>query len=318
MGRVFILILGCLAIMAGSVIAQEVTITDFPIGVGGSVEAKMFRPYYPQLRELADSLALDPSLVAVVTGGADGTEYRRDHDAKNPGLALGRAHRLRSLLVNRFDVDPARITIQSQESREPGEAFRFAQVRIMVETPDLSDRVEALEQRPPVERHFTEVNQVPNEFIENLGLRISAGLTTSPFGAIPTLAGAVTWKRRVFVEGVFGHTAWKDTYRFMDTELETRRRCAGVLMSYFPSPDLPVGAVAGWARIEEIAQSYYDYVGMSEGPLIGLRYMPLDYLTVSALWHPARYREAQNVRSEVKNGQFLFSVAVSKTFGGGK
>jgi hypothetical protein len=318
MARVLLLIAGCLAGIVGSVWSQEVVVTGFPVGVGGSIEPQFFQSYYPELQAIADTLRHNPAAKAIVTGGADGIEYHENHDAKNPGLALGRAHLLRNLLVNQFGVDSARIIIRSQDSKTPGAAFRFASVRIVVEPPDLSGRVEALENRPPVEKHFTEIREVPGGFIENLGLQVSAGLTSSPFGAMPVAAGAVTWKRIVFVEAMFGHTVWDGTYRFMTVDLETRRRLAGFLAAFYPQHDLPIGVVGGWVRIEEMSQRYYDYVRMSEGPMFGLRATPLDYLSVTVAYNPSKHRVAGESLSQSKNSQFLVSIMVHKTFGGGK
>ena len=318
MARVLLLIAGCLAGIVGNVWSQEVVVSGFPVGVGGSVESEFFQPYFPQLQVNADTLSANPSARAIVTGGADGTEYRQNHDAKNPGLALGRAHLLRNLLVNQFGVDSSRMVIQSQDSKTPGDAFRFASVRIVLEPPDLSGRVEALENRPPVEKHFTEIREVPGGFVENLGLQVSAGLASSPFGAMPVVAGAITWKQIVFVEAFLGHTVWDGTYRFMAVDLETRRRLAGFLAAYYPKQDLPVGVIAGWVRVEEISQRYYDFVRMSEGPMFGLRATPLDYLSVTAAYNPSKHRVAGETLSQSKNNQFLISIMVHKTFGGGK
>ena len=320
MGKVLLLIAGCLAILAGSLWAQEVVITGFPIGVGGSVEPEIFQPYYPGLKAIADSLRADPGARAIVTGSADAIEYHEDHDAKNPGLALGRAHILRNLLVIELGVDSTQIIIETLETPEVGDAYRFASVRIVRRelTPDYEARLDALENRPPLEKHFTEVKEVPSPFIEQLGLQASVGLGSSPFGAMPVVAGAVTWRRIVFVEGVFGHTLWDDSYRFAGSELDTKRRLAGGLVVVYPLKDVPVGAVGGWIRIEEISQLYYDYVRMSEGPMFGLRATPFDFVSVTAVYNPSKHRVAGSEIAQSKNGQFLLSIMAHKTFGGGK
>lgn len=319
MARVLLLIAGCLAGIVGSVWSQEVVITGFPVGVGGSIEPEFFQPYYPQLQAIADALHNNPAVRAIVLGGADGVEYHEDHDAKNPGLALGRAHVLRNLLVTQFGIDSTQLVIETQESPIDGDAYRFASLRIVpAPSSDVDARLDALENRPPVEQHFTEIHDIPTTFIENLGLQISAGLASSPFGAMPVVAGAVTWKRIVFVEAVFGHTVWNNTYRFTGVDLETRRRQAGCLAAYYPWQNLPVGVIAGWVRIEEISQRYYDYVRLSEGPMFGVRAMPLDYLSVTAAYNPSKHRVAGEALSQSKNSQFLVSIMVHKTFGGGK
>ena len=319
MARVLLLIAGCLAGIVGSVWSQEVVIIGFPVGVGGSIEPELFQPYYPELKAIADTLRHNPMARAIVIGGADGIEYHESHDAKNPGLALGRAHILRNLLVTEFGVDSTQLAIETQESPIVGDAYRFASVRIVpAPTSDTDARLDALENRPPVEKHFTEIRDVPTTFIENLGLQISAGLTSSPFGAMPVVAGAVTWKRIVYVEAVFGHTVWDNTYRFLGVDLETRRRQAGFLAAFYPQEDLPIGVVAGWVRIEEISQRYYDYVRMSEGPMFGVRAVPLDFLSVTAVYNPSKHRVAGETLSQSKNSQFLVSIMVHKTFGGGR
>jgi hypothetical protein len=319
MARVLLLIAGCLAGIVGSVWSQEVVITGFPVGVGGSIEPQFFRTYYPELQTVADTLRHNPAARAIVTGGADGIEYHESHDAKNPGLALGRAHVLRNLLVVEFGVDSTQLVIETLESPIVGGAYRYVGVLIVsAPTSDIDARLDALENRPPVEKHFTEMREVPSGFIENLGLQVSAGLTSSPFGALPMAAGAVTWKRVFFVEAVFGYTVWDGTYRFMSVDLETRRRLAGFLAAYYPKQELPVGVIAGWVRAEEISQRYYDFVRMSEGPMFGLRATPLDYLSVTVAYNPSKHRVAGETLSQSKNNQFLISIIVHKTFGGGK
>jgi len=322
MARMVVLIAGCLAVLAGGAWAQEVVITGFPPGVGGSVDPDFFRPHYPQLQVIADTLRQYPDARAIVTGGADGFEYRVSHDAKNPGLALGRALTLRNLLVDEFGVDPTRIETEAQYCKGEDPLCRFAGVRVVrevkVEDSDLADRVTALENRPPVEKHFTETREVPAPFIENLGLEVSAGFSTSPVGGMPILAGAVTWKRIIFVEAVCGYTVWDDTYRYQGVDLETRRRQAGAMAIVFPLKNIPVGAVAGWLRVEEISQLYYDYVRLSEGPLFGLRGRAFDFLSATVAFHPTRHRYAESILSHTEDDQWLISLMVYKTFGGGK
>ena len=317
MSKIILLIAGCLA-LAGSGWSQEAVITNFPVGVGRSIGPEFFRPYQAQLRTIADTLHHYPAARAIVTGGADGLEYHEHNDALNPGLALGRAHALRNLLVAEFGVDSSQIIIQSQDVKEIGDSFRFVSVRIVRGQPDLTGRVEALENRPLVEKHFTETREVPSTFIENCGLRLNAGLSSSPFGAIPIVGGSVTWKRIIFFEGTFGYTLWDRTYRYMGADLDTRRRLAGGMVAVFPCPRLPVGAVGGWVRIEEISQRYYDYVRLSEGPMFGLRATPIDLLSVTAVYNPSKHRVAGSALSQSKNSQFLISIMVHKTFGGGK
>jgi hypothetical protein len=100
MKQYLILTLISLAFLTGPVLSQEVVITDFPLGVGGSVDPDVFKPYYAQLKAISDTLRMYPLARAIVAGGADGEEYRENNDAKNPGLALGRAYILRNLLIS--------------------------------------------------------------------------------------------------------------------------------------------------------------------------------------------------------------------------
>jgi len=319
MAKLVLTIVVCLAGIVSNTYSQEVIITGFPAGVGGSVGPEFFRPFYPGLEAIADTLHQNPAARAVITGGADGIEYYDGHDAKNPGLALGRAHILRNLLVIELGVDSTQIVIITQETPEVGDAYRFASVRVALgSVTDYDARLDALENRPPVEKHFTEVKEAPADFIENLGLQASAGISSSPFGAIPTVAGAVTWKRILFVEGFFGHTVWNDEYQFAGVELDTKHRLAGGMAVLYPLKKLPVGLLAGWERIEQISRLYYDYVRMSEGPLFGLRGAPVEFLSVTAAYNPSRHRVAGSELSQYKDGQFLISIMVQKTFGGGK
>jgi hypothetical protein len=298
--------------------AQEVMISGFPPGVGGDIDPGFLEPYYSQLSALADTLEKYPLSVAVVTGSADGLRYLKNNDAKNPGLAAGRAMMLRNLLVNKFGIDSTRILVQSIYAAEKGGQHRYAAVRVARELADLESRVDLLESRPSVEKHITEVREIFHEKIENMGIQLSAGISSSPFGGIPIAAGAITWKRFIFIEGIFGHTLWNDTYRIEDDNLNTRRRMTGGLISIYPLPDIPVGAVGGWLRVEEISQRYNEYVKMSEGPAIGFRIVPHKFVSITAVQNTAKHNIAGVARSRLKDNQFLFFVTVNLLFGGGK
>jgi len=132
-----VIFLSLILLNSADIVSQEVVITDFPIGVGGSVSDEFFTPYFPQLQLIADKLIEFPSTRAIVTGSADGVRYRSGNDAKNTGLALGRAHALRNLLVEKFNVDPLRIVIQSVDSKAKGGSFRYASVRLSWELTEL-------------------------------------------------------------------------------------------------------------------------------------------------------------------------------------
>lgn len=318
MKKLAIFLVGCLALFSGVASSQEVVITDFPVGVGGSVDEDLFQPYYPALQEIADTLLKYPRAQAIVTGGADGEQYRADNDAKNPGLALGRAHTLRNLLINKFGVDPTRIIIQSEDSPLEGGEHRFAGIRVDREMTDLETRLAAVENRPPVEKHFTEVKEFISDTVDVLGLQFGLGFSSSPFGGIPVATSAVAWKKTVYVEAIVGHTFWNGTYRFLNADLSTKRRMIGGQVIVYPWKEHRVGILGGWVRIEEIAQDYYEYVKLSDGPVLGLRVMPFNFLSVTGVYNPCKQREAGSNRSKSVNDQFLLSAAAHIAFGGAK
>jgi len=309
---------GIIAALLATGQAQEVIVTGFPLGVGNDIEPDFFEPYYHELQALTDSLSKYPLSFAIVTGGVDGSRYYRNHDAQNPGLAVGRAQALRNLLVNKFNVDPAQIVIQSDHSRNRGGPYRYASVRIAREFSDLETRIDSLESRPPAETRITEVKEICKSMSEKMGLQLGAGFSSSPFGGIPIITGAITWKRLVFIEGIFGHTFWDNSFRFENADLATRRRIAGGLVTVYPISKIPAGVTGGWIRVEEISQRYNEYVKMSDGPVIGLRVAPVDCLSITALQNTAKHNIIGDIKSRLKNGQFIIFVTVHTTFGGGK
>jgi hypothetical protein len=303
---------------AGIAHAQEVVITDFPLGVGSSIDLGFFRPHEAGLKAIADSLGKYPHSVAVITGGADGVRFRQNNDAKNPGLALGRAHALRNFLVVKFKVDSAQLLIQTNDVPAKGAPYRSVSIRVVRELTNLQARLDSVANQPPIEKHYTEIREVKSNLAEHLGLQIGLGVSTSPFGGIPIAEAAVTWKQIVYVEGVFGYTFWNGTFRIQSTNLSTRRRLAGGHIIVYPWSQLPIGLVGGWTRIEEISQQYYQYVKLSEGPELGVQVTPLKFLSVRGVYNPSKQRVAGQSISSTKNGQFLLSVAVHKTFGGAR
>ncbi len=84
----------------------------------------------------------------------------------------------------------------------------------------------------------------------------------------------------------------------------------------FPYEDIPVGAVGGWVRVEEISQDYYEYVKLSEGLVLGLRGMPLEWLSITAAWNPSKQRVVDDLKSDSKNGQFMIFAQAHILFGG--
>ena len=297
--------------------AQEVIITGFPLGIGSDVDPSFFEAYFPRLQALADTLHSHPLARAIVTGGADGARYRQNHDSQNPGLAIGRAHALRNLLVEEFNIDLSRIVVQSSNVKHKGGPYRYASVRITRELADLDERLNTLAARPPVEK-IIEVKEIYRTVPENMGLQLSMGYSSSPFGGIPILSGGITWKRMIFIEGIVGHTFWDNSFSLDGSDLDTRRRMAGGLASIYPLPKIPVGVTGGWLRIEEISQRYNEYVKMSEGPVIGLRVTPFDFLSITALQNTAKHNLAGEFKSKLKNGQLILFATIHIVFGGGK
>lgn len=322
-----LLIICCIAILSTAISAQEVFVGGFPIGVGNSIDPDFFKPYHEELKKIADSLAKYSKAQAIITGGADGEHYKSQHDIKNPGLALGRAHALRSVLVKEFNVNPSQIIVSSEDVRTKGDNYRYASVRIIwtevtlerqdVNIDDLQARIKDLEDRPPVEKHFTEVKETPAPIPNpnHYGIIIKGGLSTSPFGEIPIVGSGVTWKRILFFEFMAGHTVWNNNYTFDNEKLDTKKRLFGGHLTYYPFEDYEIGFIGGWVKVEEIAQQYYDYVRMSEGPMFGVKYTVSEFVSVSAIYNPSKHRIAGDRNASSKNGQFLFQVNIFKIFG---
>lgn len=311
-----LLLLGSLMLVGASANAQEVVVTDFPLGIGGSVNPSLFRQYQTGLQAVADTLHKYPTARAVIVGAADGERYRANNDAKNPGLALGRAHALREWLIKHYDVDSTQLVIQSKDVALIGPNYRSVSVRVVRESrPSVSVPDAQVVSSPQVLSH-SEPPQAARDITEHMGLQVGGGLTTSPYGAIPFVSGAVTWKRIIFVEGTLGYTMWNGTFRFQGIDLETHRRMAGGAVIIYPLTHLPLGLVGGWARVEEISQAYYQYVRLSEGPILGLRTSLLDCITITGAYAPCKQRLAGEAKSEYKSSQFMLSVGVQKIFGG--
>jgi hypothetical protein len=316
MFKIALILISCLATLSMAS-AQEVVIKDFPLGVGGSVDKGMFQTYLTELRALADTLQKYPLARAIITGGADGNEYRESHDAKNPGLALGRAHLLRSLLMKEFGVDSAQLIIQSEDVAMRGGEHRFAGVRIDRTLSDLDARMNAIEKRPPMERHFTEIKEADNP-LENLGILFGIGGSSSPYGGVPTVSTALTFGHVIYVEAFVGHTFWDGSYRWQDQNLDTKRRLIGGQLVVFPDESIPLGIVGGWVRAEQISQQHYEYVRMSEGPMLGLRFMPVNYLSVTGVYNPVKQRISGRELSASDNDNLQISAALHLAIGGAK
>lgn len=309
-----LLFVGLLLLSGAIVSAQDLVVTGFPLGVGGSVDRDFFEPYRADLKTVADTLHKYPSALAVIVGGADGERYRENNDAKNPGLALGRAHALRNWLIRQLNVDSTQLIIQSKDVAQVGPNYRSVSIRVIRER-----RSDAqISSTPPPPLAGIAAPLPVSDLTEHMGLQIGAGLSTSPYGAIPYVSGAVTWKRLIFFEGTLGYTFWNGAFMYQGVELDTRRRLAGGQLVVYPFNRLPLGIVAGWVRVEELSQAHYSYVRLSEGPIIGARTTLFDIVTVTGAINPVKQRVAGVPISRIKNDQFMLSVGVHKTFGGSR
>lgn len=304
-----------------SVSAQEVIVDGFPYGVGLSVDNDFFKPYHNDLKALVDTLNKYPLTKAIITGRADGKPYADENDAKNPALALGRAHTLRNYLVQNFEIDTTRLFIQSSDVYDEGKPFRYASIRIAWDLEYLNSKIEEVAARPPVEKVVEQPMQdiVNNTYNleEQFKLQLGGGFTTAPFGGIPIVNGAVGWKDKYFVEVFLGHTLWNTSYTFVTEDLRTKSRTWGVMCIYYPKDSLALGIVAGWNRVEQMSTKYQEYVRMSEGPMIGLRYLPFDYLAVTGVYNPHKVRWGELAESDANNDQFRLSITLFTTLGGG-
>ena len=320
MTRLLVLLIASLVLLPSVPAAEEVVVTGFPQGVGISVGKEFFKPYYPALQAVADSLGNDPLAIGLIIGSADGLRYAHESDAKNPGLALGRAHVLRDLLITEFKVKPGQLVVQSIDVTAKGPGHRYASVRVVREVAKIDNkfttRIDSLERRAPIEKHFTEIREIPAPFIESFGLRFGGGVATSPFGGLPVITGAVSWQQTVFVEAIVGYTFWTGSYAYESEELDTRRRLAGAEVIVYPWENRPLGFVGGWIRTEQVSDKYYEYVRLSEGPVLGIRVLPLDHLAVTGAWNPSKERRLGAADAATKNDRFLLSLTAFFDLGG--
>lgn len=297
--------------------AQEVVINDFPLGVGGSVDPSIFAPYQAKLKSVADALRENPSALAIITGGADGEKFHESHDAKNPGLALGRAHILRRWLIEHYTVDSTRLIIQSLDAALSGPQYRFAAIRVVV-PPVAKETIVRVEPAPvKSEPAATSIVQVQPP-VEHLGLQIGGGVAVARFGGMPIVSGAITWKQKYYVEAVGGYTFWNGDYESDTLSFSTRRRMAGCNLIVYPFENTRLGFLVGWVRIEKISREYYKYVRLSEGALFGLRAQPLNWISVTGAWVPSKERNAFEDLADAKNANYMFTVTAHKLFGGAR
>ena len=314
--RKLILVTGCLFLLAGVARSNEVVIPDYPLGIAGSSAEEFFKPYYPALQLLVDSLDQYPDAFLLVTGCADGEQYKLDNDALNPALALGRAHSLRYRLIRDFGVDPERILLKTVDVKEIGPEYRYASATIT--WPEEEEAPVVVQQAPQVINEITQVIDSTEFINESFTLYLGAGITSSPNGGIPYVDGMLSWKDKLFLELMLGHSFWKDTYQHKRDDLDTKRRLAGGNLVYYPWDDIRIGFVGGWIRFEEVAQDYYEYVRLSEGLVLGVRVTPLDYLSITAALNPSKHRFVDQATSETRNDQFLVSASLHFALGGKK
>ncbi len=242
-------------------------------------------------------------------------------------------------MTTEFQINPIQIVINSEEVTEKSPHGRYASVRISQESIELAmlvarlralekntsfgdilTRLEALESQPPVEKHFTEV-QIPDttkSFSDKFGIQVSTGISSSPFGGMPIVAGGVTWETNLFLEVTAGHTLWTTTFPFNDLKLKTQKRLLGGQLTYYPFENKNIGLLGGWLRVEEIANDYYEFVKLSEGPMFGVRVTPLQSISLTASYNPAKHKLITEELSTTKNGQFVLSLTFFEIFGGGQ
>jgi hypothetical protein len=301
---------------------QEVVVNGFPVGTAGSIDDSFFEPYFPQLQMIADTLKQYPLLHAIVMGSADGETYRANNDAQNPGLALGRAHVLRAILISKFGVDSTQLVVQTEEADAKGAEYRYASVRVVWQLNDFKARLDNLADREPIIQQpitqVTEVREVNRDLAENMGIQLGAGFSSSPFGGIPVVSGALVWEDRIYIEGLLGHNFWNGSFDISAQTLDTRRRLAGGSISYFPFENIRVGVLAGWIRVEELAERYYEYVKMSEGPYFGLTWYPVEFASVTGAYNPARQRIIGDPVEEHWSDEFMLLIRFHLQFGGKK
>jgi hypothetical protein len=316
--RFISLLIVLMIVIVAPVRGQELEITGFPVGEAASVGKDFFRPYLPALQAIADTLAEYPLTLAVITGGADGEQYRHNSDALNPAVALGRAHTLRTLLVEEFGVDPTRIVIQSEDTKSEGPQYRFVRVRVAWELEQLSSRLNIMSAPPAPDTQVIVQAPQADPTTGEFGLQFGTGLSSTPFGGVPVATGAVSWKRVLYAEGIVGYTLWDGDFTFEGVQLDTRVRLAGGQVMFYPHSGVPVGLVAGWIRIEELSQRHYRHVKVSEGPLFGLRGSPWRFLSLQLAYNPAKRWVTGYTQSDTKTDQFLMSVLFHLNIGGGK
>lgn len=315
---VVIAILGAAAPLApGTANAQEVVIRGFPLGKGESVSRGFFAPYHSKLAALAESLKVDPLAEIIVRGSRDAIRYRQDHDAKNAGLSVGRADLIEKILVQEFGADSNRVSIETLAEEERGEDYRYVTVRVVHRFGALGARLDSLEQllNSLGDRPLAQLLP-PQTQPSDLVIEAGVGLSATPFGPVPIVTGAFVYRRWLYFQGEFGHTWWDTRSNFAGQRLFTWHRLAGGMVIAYPDFSRPVGLVAGWLRHEDISQSFYRYVRMTEGPVFGARISPYECFQIGFYYHPLK-RVVGTDRAKIKATQFLVSVTYL-LIGGGK
>jgi hypothetical protein len=310
-------VIGTLTLIAASAQAQEVVITDFPLGVGGDIAPDFFEPYYPQLQTVVDTLAAYPLARAVIVGSADGYRYDRDHDAKNPGLSVGRAHALRNLLLDVFGADSSQLVVQSVDVPWEGGRYRSVIVTIDRDLAGLDERLGVMLAPARVDTHTIEVHEV-TRVESGMGLRLAAGASSSPYGVIPIVSAAVHWRQTIIFEAVAGHQLWTDGYMYGTDNLAVWSRTMSLDIIYYPWETRPIGFIGGWTRFEEMSKDYHEYTQLSEGPVLGVTVMPWHWAQIAGMWQPSRNRDISDPESEAKHDQFVLRLTVHTDLGGAR
>ncbi|XOU94152.1 MAG: hypothetical protein ACNFW9_04880 [Candidatus Kerfeldbacteria bacterium] len=296
--------------------SQEVVIAGYPKGVAGSVSNDFFEPVYSQLQEVADVLNQNPTADGIITGVADGYKYHKNNDTKNPGLALGRAHVLKQLMIEKFCVDSTQLIIQSTDVKVKGDEYRYSSIRVRRELPLPMPKADTVYLVPQIQVKEIHHNYYNDEF----GLKLGLGVTSTPSGIIPFVSGAVVYKKWLYIEGLFGHTFWSDSRDVAGKSHDTWSRFTGGQLVIFPFEKKTVGFSAGWIRLEEISQHHYKYALMSEGLTMGIRFQFFENFELEGKYFPNKQRLAEMDRDYAvsKKNQWLISVSYNLFFGGEK
>jgi len=203
-------------LLVGFASAEELTIKDFPLGKGMSYVDSVLAYYSQDLKPFADTVKSDSTVNLKVTGRANGDLYQEEHDANNAGTSLSRAHGLQWIFVNVFDVDSARIIIDTEESREKTGDGLTATVAVVPRFATINDLNAVIAMIPDVPEKVVCTTYVQDTIKEQskdqttlqvvLGA-LSFGVSTLPKADIIFLVHAeVKLDEKLTLFGTFGHS----------------------------------------------------------------------------------------------------------------